>query len=180
MTDCSRLSAASIAVVLGGFSGELTCGVSGEGMNGGTELIYGGHGSCNFLAFVLIIFIIFSVFPVVAPRWQHSPGRSLDPVCKIRTGSHRSGYKRATLARRVTNEERTKCCHKLVRRGALDAGRSRCSDRLVQIAIRGRNLMLTLNFLLNQPRTGQWPKVSNKRRRELLLKINITGFSNLL
>ena len=26
---------------------------------------------------------------------------------------------------------------------------------LVQIAIRGRNLMLTLNFLLNQPRTGQ-------------------------
>ena len=44
---------------------------------------------------------------------------------------------------------------------------------LIQIAIRGRNLMLTLNFLLNQPRTGQCAKVSNKRRSELLLKINI-------
>ena len=106
-------------------------------------------------------------------HWLHPPRRSLDPVCKIRTGSHRSGYKRATLARRVTNEERIKCCHKLVRRGALDAGCSRCSDRAIQIAIRGRNLMLTLNFLVNQTRTGQCAKVSNKRRRELLLKINL-------
>src|SRR4029077_17881639 len=112
----------------------------------------------NFLAFV--IFIIFSVFPVVAPRRVHPPGHSLDPACKIRTSSYRSGYKRVTLARRVTNKERTKCCHKLVRRGGFDAGRPRCSDRLVQIAIRGRNLMLTLNFLLNQPRAGQLAKVS--------------------
>ena len=75
MTDYSRLSAAS-SPCSAGFSGELTCGVSGVIMLGRRELIYRTR-LCNFLAFVLfIIFVIFSVFPVVAPRWQHSSGRS--------------------------------------------------------------------------------------------------------
>src|SRR5215208_2001308 len=126
----------------------------------------------NFLP--LVLFKIFCVFAVVPhSHWLYLPGRSLDPVCKIRTGSHRSGYKRAPLTRRIPYKERSKCCHKLVRRSALDVGCSRCSDRLIQIAIRGGNLMLTLNFFLNQRRTWQRAKVSDKRRRELLLKVNL-------
>src|SRR5262249_24032897 len=123
---------------------------------------------CNFLAFVL--FEIFRVLPVVSPHWLRLPRRSHDLVCKIRTGLHRCGCKRVALTRRVTNKERTKCRHKLVWRGALDAGRSRSSDRLIEIAVWGYNLMPTLNFLLNQVRTWQLAKVSNKRRIELVFK----------
>src|SRR5436305_1216666 len=105
---------------------------------------------CDFFAFVLlIVFGIFSVFAVVAPCWLYPSARSCDPVCKIRTRSHRSGYKHLPLARRVTNKKRTECCHELVRRSTLDAGRSRCSNRAIKIAIRRRNLMLTLDLFLN-------------------------------
>src|SRR6266404_9970593 len=118
--------------------------------------------SHNFLAF--IFFKIFSVFAVTGV--PHSPRRvrrSSDPVCQIRTGSYRSGNKRANLARRITNKHRIESLHKLLGRGGGDAGRSRCSNRAIQIAIRGHNLTLTLNCLLNQSRTGQWAKTADQR-----------------
>src|SRR5262249_32573876 len=116
----------------------------------------------NFLAFVF--FKIFSVFPVAGvPHSPHLSRRSPDPVCQVRTGSNRSGYKRANLARRVTSKERIERLHKLVRRGGGDAGRSRCPDRAIQIAIRSSNLTVTLNFPVNQPRTGQWAETGDQR-----------------
>ncbi len=103
----------------------------------------------NFLA--LIFFKVFSVFPVAPhPHWPRRRRSSCDPVCKIGTRSYRSGYKRANLARRVTHKDRVEPLHKLVGGGGGNAGRSRCSDRAIQITIRGRNLTLTLNCLLNQ------------------------------
>src|SRR5207237_1033371 len=67
--------------------------------------------SRNFLAF--IFFKIFSIFRVT-PNWPHPCRRSSNPVCKIRTRHHRSGYKRVNLARGVTNKKRIERLHKLV------------------------------------------------------------------
>src|SRR6266542_5645480 len=82
----------------------------------------------NFLAHRLL-----EIFGISTDWMTGGQRRDYDPVRQIRPGPHRSGHKRACLARIVTDNERIERAQKLLRRRRLDTAGPCGADRARQI-----------------------------------------------